>query len=35
MGLGEKLRDALDKIKNSMHVDKELIKEVIKEIQRL
>lgn len=34
MGLGEKLRDALDKIKNSMHVDKELIKEVIKEIQR-
>jgi len=34
MGLGEKLRDALDRIKNSMHVDKELIKEVIKEIQR-
>jgi len=34
MGFGDKLRDALDKIKNSMHVDKELIKEVIKEIQR-
>ncbi|NCB03496.1 MAG: hypothetical protein EOM67_15285, partial [Spirochaetia bacterium] len=28
------IRDALDKIKNSMHVDKDLIKEVIKEIQR-
>jgi len=34
MAFGEKLRDAIDRIKNSMHVDKDLIKEVIKEIQR-
>lgn len=34
MGFGEKLRSAIDKIKNSVHVDKELIKEVIKDIQR-
>ena len=34
MGFGDKLRDALDKVKHSMHVDKDLIKEVIKEIQR-
>jgi len=34
MSLGEKLRDAVDKIKNSMHVDKDLVKEVIKDIQR-
>ncbi len=34
MGLGEKLRDAVDKVKNSVHVDKDLVKEVIKEIQR-
>ena len=34
MGFGDKLRDALDKVKHSMHVDKDLIKEVVKEIQR-
>jgi signal recognition particle subunit SRP54 len=34
MGLGEKLRDAVDKVKHSVHVDKDLVKEVIKEIQR-
>ncbi len=34
MGFSDKIRDALDRIKNSVHVDKELIKEVIKEIQR-
>ncbi len=34
MGFGDKLRSAIDKIKNSMHVDKDLIKEVIKDIQR-
>jgi len=34
MGFGEKLKSAIDKIKNSMHVDKDLIKEVIKDIQR-
>jgi len=34
MGFGEKLKSAIDKIKNSMHVDKDLIKEVVKDIQR-
>lgn len=34
MGFGDKLKSAIDKIKNSMHVDKDLIKEVIKDIQR-
>jgi len=34
MGFGDKLRSAIDKIKNSVHVDKDLIKEVIKDIQR-
>jgi len=34
MSLGEKLRDAVDKVKQSVHVDKQLVKEVIKEIQR-
>lgn len=34
MSLGSKLRDAVEKVKNSMHVDKSLVKEVIKEIQR-
>ncbi len=34
MGFGDKLRDAVDKVKNSMHVDNNLVKEVIKEIQR-
>ncbi len=34
MGFSDKIRDALDRIKNSVHVDKDLIKEVIKEIQR-
>jgi signal recognition particle subunit SRP54 len=34
MGFGDKLRDAVDKVKNSLHVDNNLVKEVIKEIQR-
>ena len=34
MGFGDKLRDAIDRVKNSTHVDKNLIKEVVKEIQR-
>jgi signal recognition particle subunit SRP54 len=34
MGFGDKLKSAIDKIKNSLHVDKDLIKEVIKDIQR-
>lgn len=34
MGLGDKLREAVDKVKQSVHVDKDLVKEVIKEIQR-
>jgi len=34
MGFGDKLRDAIDKVKNSLHFDKDLIKEVVKDIQR-
>jgi len=34
MGFGDKLRNAIDKVKNSVHVDKNLVKEVVKEIQR-
>lgn len=34
MGFGDKLRNAIDRIKNSKSVDKDLVKEVIKEIQR-
>lgn len=34
MGLGEKLRNAMEKIRNSSRIDKETVKEVSKEIQR-
>ena len=34
MGLGEKLRNAMEKIRNSGSLDKETVKEVTKEIQR-
>ncbi|MFH0906583.1 MAG: signal recognition particle receptor subunit alpha [archaeon] len=34
MSFGDKLQDAISKIKNSLHVDKDLVKEVIKDIQR-
>ncbi|MDD3178385.1 MAG: signal recognition particle receptor subunit alpha [Candidatus ainarchaeum sp.] len=34
MGFGDKLKSAIDKVKYSIHVDKDLIKEVIKDIQR-
>ena len=34
MGLGEKLRKAMDKIQGASSVDKEIVKETIKEIQR-
>ncbi|HLC36398.1 MAG TPA: signal recognition particle receptor subunit alpha [archaeon] len=34
MGLGDKLREAIDKLQKSRHVDKDLVKEVIKELQR-
>ena len=34
MGLGEKLRDAMEKIRNSSSLDKDTVKEVSKEIQR-
>ncbi len=34
MSLGEKLRDAMEKIRNSSRLDKDTVKEVTKEIQR-
>src|SRR3989344_5651053 len=34
MGLGEKLRQAIEKIRNSSSLDKETVKEAVKEIQR-
>lgn len=34
MNLGEKLRDAIEKIRNSSSIDKETVKESVKEIQR-
>ena len=34
MGLGEKLRDAMEKLRNARHLDKDLVKEAVKELQR-
>ena len=34
MGLGEQLRNAMEKIRNSSSLDKNTVKEVSKEIQR-